>query len=360
MHQFYKYLTIILLFTAAIIGPVLFFVYRFSSPPRTEQVTVVFPKENPRSAEAGPEAPATPKQKPIKILVLGDIMLGRAVRTMYEKNGPGYLLGNAGNILFENDIAWANLEGPLLYSPTATPIDGMRFAFATSSLAILKNANIGFLNLANNHGLDQGRAGLEETVKILKENEFMFMGDPAKIGPESLATTTIGETSFALLGFNATWPTFKLDEAVKLVGEIKNSSSGLVLVTIHWGEEYQPTHNASQEKIARALIDAGAEVIFGHHPHVVQDIGQYRDKYIFYSLGNFIFDQWFSEDAQEELAVQMNILDGNISYRLLPCRSTKSAVTPMSDTEEKAWLLDFSGRNPQELRAFIQAGILER
>lgn len=355
MHQFYKYLTVILLVTAAIIGPILFIVFRLSPAPLLEQANAPSAKEEVVESET----PTPPERQPIKLLALGDIMLGRAVRTMYEKNGFDYLLGNASELFSGNAIVWANLEGPVLYNAPITPVNGMTFAFATSSLQILRDTNINFLNLANNHGLDQNRKGFEETQKILRENSFTFMGDPAKIGAVSLATTTVNGREFALLGFNATWPTFKLDEATKLIREVKSSSSRLVLVMIHWGEEYKLTHNAEQEKIARALIDAGADVVFGHHPHVVQDIEKYNGKYIFYSLGNLLFDQWFSKETQEGLAIQMSILDEQISYRLLPYRGTRSAITKMSDQETEAWLLDFAKRNPQELGENILNGGLD-
>ncbi len=355
MHQFYKYLTIILLATAAIIGPILFFVFRLSPAPLLEQASVPGTKEEVVESET----PVPRERQPIKLLALGDIMLGRAVRTMYEKNGQNYLLGSASELFSGNDIIWTNLEGPTLYNPPITPVNGMAFAFTTSSLAILKNANINFLNLANNHGLDQGRKGFEEAQKILRENNFMFMGDPAKIGAASVATTTVNGRELALLGFNATWQTFKPEEAVKLIREMKSSSSRLILVMIHWGEEYKLIHNAEQEKIAHALIDAGAEVVFGHHPHVVQDIEKYNGKYIFYSLGNLLFDQWFSKETQEGLAVEMSILDENISYRLLPYRSARSAVTELSEPETQAWFLDFAKRNPKELSEPIATGYLD-
>ncbi|MFH0890994.1 MAG: CapA family protein [Candidatus Liptonbacteria bacterium] len=357
MHQFYKYLTVILLLTAAVIGPVLFFIYKFSPQKRMSPgVSVPVSENGPVEERYAPDE--TPeKTNPVRILALGDIMLGRAVRTMYEQNGFGYLLEGASGLLEGNDFAWANLEGPVLYNAPLTPINGMRFAFATSSLRVLKGAGIGLLNLANNHGLDQGRSGLTETKKILAENSFVSMGDPAKIGPESLATTTVGELTLNFLGFNATWPTFKLDEAVGLVAQTKNLSAGPVLVMIHWGEEYESIHNLTQEKIGHALIDAGAEVVLGHHPHVVQDIESYRDKFIFYSLGNLIFDQWFSRETQEGLAVRISILENGFSYELLPYRSEKSAVLEMKGDEAGGWLKRYSEKSPL-LKDKVSSGVL--
>jgi len=348
MREFYKNLTLILLATFLVVGPIVFFAYRAS------------PATQPGSPSDQPPGTATERGFPpasVKILALGDVMLGRAVLTVLNKNSRDYLFKNAGELFSDNDLAWANLEGPVLYNPPETPINGMSFAFQTNSLEALRGAGIGFLNLANNHGLDQGRSGLDESREILRSAGFVYMGDPAKIGPESLATTTINGVRLAFLGFNATWNTFKLDEAVKLVRESKNYSD-FALVMIHWGEEYKLIHNPEQEKIAHALIDAGGDVIFGHHPHVVQDIEKYSGKYIFYSLGNLVFDQWFSRETQEGLAVRTTIKDGEISHELLPYRTQKSAVYVLNEKERATWLADFTKRNISSPQDALISGTL--
>ena len=87
----------------------------------------------------------------------------------------------------------------------------------------------------------------------------------------------------------------------------------LIFVSLHWGEEYQLQSNVEQQRIARALIDVGADAVIGHHPHVIQEVEEYNGGWIFYSLGNFIFDQYFSPETMEGLVASVTVQDGAIT-----------------------------------------------
>jgi hypothetical protein len=104
--------------------------------------------------------------------------------------------------------------------------------------------------------------------------------------------------------------------------------SDMQIAYVHWGTEYELAHNAAQETLAHVLIDAGADAVIGHHPHVVQDVAFYKDKPIFYSLGNFIFDQYWDTDVQTGLGVRMTIDDGSIAYEAIPFTTAGSRVQP--------------------------------
>ena len=110
--------------------------------------------------------------------------------------------------------------------------------------------------------------------------------------------------------------------------EVVSKKSDMQIVYIHWGDEYEPVHNLEQEQLAKRLIDLGADAIIGHHPHVIQDIGLYKGAPIFYSLGNFIFDQYFSDEVQVGLAVELKIVNNSISYHLIPFDSTNTPGSP--------------------------------
>jgi poly-gamma-glutamate synthesis protein (capsule biosynthesis protein) len=127
-------------------------------------------------------------------------------------------------------------------------------------------------------------------------------------------------------------------------------------VAIHWGEEYRDVSNKRQQTLGRALIDAGADVIIGHHPHVVEEIELYRGKPIFYSLGNFIFDQYFSKETQEGLAVKISVGDKKAAYELIPVDLHKSQPKRMSSDAEEKWLEELSLRSAKELRSDIIQG----
>lgn len=92
-----------------------------------------------------------------------------------------------------------------------------------------------------------------------------------------------------------------------------NQQGDLVVVSFHWGDEYQTKHNQKQEQFAKAAIDAGADLIIGHHPHVVQEVEQYKDGWIAYSLGNFVFDQNFSKETTQGLVLKVKISGGKIT-----------------------------------------------
>jgi len=110
-----------------------------------------------------------------------------------------------------------------------------------------------------------------------------------------------------------------LHKVQSIINSLKNETDWIT-VNIHWGEEYDQNADKIQQAIAHQLIDAGADAIVGHHPHVVQEVETYKGKPIFYSLGNFVFDQYFLDEAQEGLAVSLDILGDKINYSLYPLR----------------------------------------
>lgn len=103
-----------------------------------------------------------------------------------------------------------------------------------------------------------------------------------------------------------------LEKVREKIKEIQ-AKNDIIVISMHWGEEYKLRSNFQQQKLGRALIDAGADLIVGHHPHVIQEIEKYKHGWIAYSLGNFIFDQWFSEETMQGLILEVKIKDKNIA-----------------------------------------------
>ena len=114
-----------------------------------------------------------------------------------------------------------------------------------------------------------------------------------------------------------------------------------MLVFPHWGIEYEPIHSSAQEKLAHAWIDAGADLVIGGHPHVTQDAEIYKNKPIFYSLGNLLFDQDFSDPTQRGLIIAGKITDDNIELVLLPTISKKYKPELMTGAEKTAVITKF-------------------
>lgn len=282
-------------------------------------------------------------------LFFGDIMLDRNVAKVIAARGFSYLLdglaGEEGRFFGGVDLVGANLEGAVTdggahYPPEA----GNDFAFSPSTVAQLQRYGFSYFTLANNHSLDQGRRGLNETEENLSQLGYLYSGCPdAAVGDCSATTTSLGGISVGLAGFSMVYHPFDLDEAAAIVSRLA-SSTDFVTVNVHWGTEYEHEFRTSQQAVAHRLIEAGADVIIGHHPHVVQGVERYRGKLIFYSLGNFIFDQYFSTDTQRGLGVGLTLTQPQpgapVAYeaRLFPVRSDSSRVTLLIGDEREQFL----------------------
>jgi gamma-polyglutamate biosynthesis protein CapA len=295
----------------------------------------------------GPNLPQilNKEKEELNFLFFGDLMLDRNVKVAMGEEGVDKLLsgfaGERKNLFEEADLVGANLEGAVTnkgehYLP-GVPYD---FAFSPEIIGQLKKYNFNFFNLANNHILDQGAKGLAETKSNLEKLGFNYAGCPDKeIGECSYQILEFKGHKIALAGWSMVYGLFDREKAKVIVQEAKKQSDFLA-VNIHWGVEYEHYNNDLQRDIARELIDSGADVIIGHHPHVVEGMEIYKEKPIFYSLGNFIFDQYFSADTQEGLAVKINynFKDKTIGYQLFPFKSEKSILRWMDDEEEKEFL----------------------
>jgi poly-gamma-glutamate synthesis protein (capsule biosynthesis protein) len=225
----------------------------------------------------------------------------------------------------------ANLEGAVANNGAHYPPHNLYdFSFSPDLIEGLKKYNFNFFNLANNHLSDQGQEGIEETYQNLGDLGFYYFGcRDAFLSPsQELSELKMGESQpvlseencsdiivnvknkkIAFLGFSMVYKNIEENEIIERVKILKEKSD-FVIVNAHFGLEYQTTANSNQENLARKMIDNGADIIIGHHPHVIQNYEIYQQKPIFYSLGNFIFDQYFSPETQEGLAVSITLEEG--------------------------------------------------
>ncbi|MDD3998688.1 MAG: CapA family protein [Candidatus Shapirobacteria bacterium] len=227
--------------------------------------------------------------------LVGDLGLGRHITsTARKKNDFSWSFQQISSWLLSNDFNLANLESPIIANCPEGLTGTFTFCGDDRFLPYLKS-NKFVLNLANNHILNYGADGLKQTHSFLSQNEIIYF--------PQFSTKTINGISFGFLGYDfITYP--KLDP-VSLIADVKtyNSQVDWLIVSIHWGNEYLPKAETWRENLARELIDAGADIIHGHHPHVWQDYEIYKEKPIFYSFGNFIFDQsWSYETSHSQIA----------------------------------------------------------
>lgn len=281
-----------------------------------------------------------------KFLFFGDLMLDRNVGDRLVNKNVSYLLSNlagAEKQFFSGyDIISANLEGAATDNGDHySPIYSYDFAFSPSRINELKNYGFNYFSSANNHFSDQGQKGVDETRENLSALNFNFSGSTdSKIDAYSRKDIIISNKKIAMIALSMVYHDFNLEAAKKIIKDAKETSD-LVIINIHWGNEYQHQFNKHQQTIGHALIDSGADLIIGHHPHVTQGLEIYKNKIIFYSLGNFIFDQYFSTDTQEELAVGINIEETKTSVSLFPLKSEKSAPRLMNESEKERFLKNF-------------------
>ena len=257
----------------------------------------------------------------VTLLFGGDMMLDRGVKNSVLKNSNGdySLLFEKINILKEADISFANLEGPA--SDQGKDLHNLySFRMDPAAIPALKGGGFSILSVANNHVGDWGREAYADTLARLKENEIAYTGGGINI-TEAEKPTIIEKNGIKIgyLGFSDVGPDWMkatenspgilLASNPRFEEIIKNASGQVdyLVVSIHFGEEYQKKHNARQESLAHRAIDSGAKIIIGTHPHVMEDIEVYKNGFIAYSLGNFIFDQYFSKDTMEGMLLQIKL-----------------------------------------------------
>jgi len=238
-------------------------------------------------------SPRVTPDKPVTLLFVGDVMLGRSVNQhIYESNDPSWPYIYVKDVLRSADITYINLESPLV-SNCPVVESGMKFCGATSNVQGLVDAGIDVASLANNHATNYGSAGLSETVKLLSDSGI------APIGVGTSSSIVREGYLYTFLSFNDVGE----DASAKLT-TIPKRAKELVIVTFHWGSEYQSQPNNRQIMLAHKAIDLGADLVIGAHPHWVQTKEIYKDKPIYYSLGNFVFDQEWSLKTKQGLAVR--------------------------------------------------------
>jgi len=264
-------------------------------------------------------------------------MLARHVDFLSKKNkDETYPFLKIKDFLASADLTIGNLEGPIVKNYFTVPNNSTRFSFAPNKAEVLAQVGFDYLSQANNHTNDPYIGAEVETKKYLAQNKIIGFGQNRNSGQDKATKIVKNNQQINLFGLY----TFGSDfDRAKALQNIKTQTEDGVLdiVFVHWGAEYQSKHNMTQEKLAHELIDAGVDMIIGHHPHVVQDFEQYKDKYIFYSLGNFVFDQYFSAEVQQGLALKLILSEQENKIELYPVKiKLAQAELVESDLEDKA------------------------
>ena len=269
------------------------------------------------------------KPKEYTVVLVGDMMLDRGVESKINQFGNGdfnFAFDNIRHILTAADVTFGNLEGSLsdVGADTGKPYS---FRFKPELAGALQNAGFDVMALANNHILDWGRTSLCATVGNLEAVGIFGSGAGCETNraeqayihelPDGTELGFLSYTEFYKEGYareeTPGLARYTEENMTTRTAELKEQGVDIVFVSLHWGAEYHTRSNEKQQNLARLLVDAGADVIVGHHPHVAQEIEKYKDSWIIYSLGNFIFDQNWSEQTMKGLLANVVIRDGEVA-----------------------------------------------
>jgi poly-gamma-glutamate capsule biosynthesis protein CapA/YwtB (metallophosphatase superfamily) len=272
-------------------------------------VIIIQPK--PAAAPDNP-IPIKKTSKPLTtIFFAGDIMLSRNVaRAMYKANDFNLPFAKVADEIKKASIAFANLESPFSDQGQHFVEGSLIFNADPKSAEGLKSAGFDILSTANNHTLDQDQAGLKFTYNLLSQNGIAPIGTTLDCHNGKILAA--GGMKFGFLaytyGLNGKGPTQDVCDTTDLkqvaadITKLKTQVDQ-VIVNMHAGTEYTRNPTPAQIAFAHAAIDAGADLVVGEHPHWVQTVEQYKGKWIFYSLGNLVFDQMWSQETREGLTL---------------------------------------------------------
>ncbi|QGR00211.1 CapA family protein [Paenibacillus psychroresistens] len=273
------------------------------SPTDAVQATVIPSSEPSPSPTSSPNAVTAEDPNLIHMAFVGDILLASGVETLMKQNGFDYPYKDVKELLLKPDLTIGNLETPVT---DRGELQLKEYNYRSSPLALpaLKEAGLDLVNLANNHIMDYGSEGMLDTMDHLDNVGIKRVGagHDAKEAFESVIIEKNG-MKIAFLGFSRVVPEASWKAGVKHPGvadtydyrapvlaiEKARAEADLVVVITHWGVERTDTPVAYQTELAHLFIDAGADLVVGGHPHVLQGVEAYKGKWIAYSLGNFIF-----------------------------------------------------------------------
>ena len=278
--------------------------------------------------------PERANRRDMTLILAGDVMLGRGVAQALDGDWEdafagvrSWLAGDAPRAGRGSTLTFANLESPL--TSRSHMGEGYDLRAPPGAATALRAGGFDAVSLANNHAMDAGEAGLRETVRALRAAGIEPWLNPA-------AHAAGRETIYAAhprsphrgLAFDDSKRPLDLGAAASAVSTAA-ADDDVVVVSIHWGGEYQATPSSRQQEIARVLAAAGADVIVGHGPHVLQRVEWIGQTLVAYSLGNFLFDQPYPADCSWGVILRVTLMDGQArSVEALPTVVERGRVRP--------------------------------
>ncbi|MEI8337942.1 MAG: CapA family protein [bacterium] len=302
-------------------------------------------------------APIVATENKINIFIVGDIMLDRQVRKRIGQFGSNYIFASTTEAIKNADISMGNLEGVVTNFDSVSVIDHniLQFTFDTSVLDILKNIGFDTLSQANNHNNDFGSVGTKQSYNYLKDSGIEPFGDYFNKDDRVAAFEQNG-FKVVFIGWNEFGG--KVDHTLDLIKKMKDENY-FVAVMPHWGIEYQDYPTALQKENAHKMIDNGADIVVGTHPHVVEGMEIYQNKPIFYSLGNFVFDQNFSYGTTHAITLKITKTENSEKISILPIAINDSSPSFMEGSGKQKMLDFIASISNSSLKEQIQNGEID-
>lgn len=234
---------------------------------------------------------------------MGDLGLGRHITsTARVKNDFDFSFLGISPWLLQHDFNVANLESPIIKNCPEGKTGTFTFCGDDRFINVLSKYKFVF-NLNNNHILNYGQKGLLQTQNLLDKIPHFY---------NDFITNNINGITFGFLGYDfITYPNLDKEDILNKIKKY-DSTVDYLIVSVHWGNEYLPKAEIWRVNLAHDMVDAGADIIHGHHPHVWQGYEIYKDKPIFYSFGNFIFDQSWSYETSHSQIVTLTLSKNKI------------------------------------------------
>lgn len=338
-------------------------------------MAIISPKPTPSSSNGNTAVQVSPKASPVvtstptasanattvkqegtgsqvKLTFVGDVLMASKVEDILKQKGYDYPYTNVKDFLTKADFTIANLETPIT---TRGSVQSKEYVYRSSPEALppLKQAGVDIVNLANNHVMDYGTEGLLDTMQALDQEGIKRVG-AGKDSSEAYQPVMVEKdgVKIAVFGFSrvvpeAAWKagpghpgvaeTYNYKPPVEAIEKAK-ASADLVVVVTHWGVERDDNPDKYQKELAHRYIDAGADLVIGGHPHVLQGFEQYKGKWIAYSLGNFIFTTNDTPKTWETVILEAACTkDKSCNIHLVPILTKSAFPTPMN-TEDGAKL----------------------
>ena len=260
----------------------------------------------------------------VTLVAVGDMMLGDSpqvfgygVGSQIRRHGALHPFTFVGDRLRSADIRLGNLEVVIsAFDPAVTPFDGQVYRGQPEAVDGLVAAGFDVLSICTNHTMQHGQAAFEEAAELVRRRDIEVIGaECPRIGLSNASILEREGLRFGFLGYNfrpqqyfvaaPAWPAPDADLIGRDVTALRDRAD-IAVVTLHWGDEFIDHPAPSQVELAHRLVDAGADVIIGHHTHILQGVERYKGAVIAYSLGNFVYDQW-QRRLRESMILRLTI-----------------------------------------------------